>query len=193
MMVAEERWHILELIESGKISVAEGARRLEALAGTAEAAKPLPSHPVMVRHVRQAVLLSGAAILIGGAFLLVSYYTRDVAVSWLVWGWLIFALGVSVILMAWWLHRTHWLFLRVQEHDSPTITLAFPLPLRLLTLLLRTCCRFVPQLWENDVDGLLQALQETGDDLALHIEVYDDDGSTQVELHLGQEVTKWSH
>lgn len=43
------------------------------------------------------------------------------------------------------------------------------------------------------MDGLLQALQETGDDLALHIEVYDDDGSTQVELHLGQEVTKWSH
>ncbi len=192
-MVAEERWHILELIESGKISVAEGARRLEALAGKAEAVKFLLSHPVMVGRIRQAVLLSGAAILIGGGFLLVSYYTRDVAVSWLVWGWLIFALGISVILIAWWLHRTHWLFLRVREHDSPTITLAFPLPLKLLTPLLRTCCQFVPQLREYGVDGLLQALQETGDDLSLHIEVYDDDGSTQVELHLGQEVTEWSH
>ncbi len=191
-MVTEERWHILDLIESGKISVAEGARRLEALAGKAEAVRSLPSHPVMVRCIWQAVLLSGAAILIGGGFLLVSYYTRDVALSWLVWGWLIFALGISVILIAWWLHRAYWPFLRVQEHDGPAITLAFPLSLGLLTLLLRTCCQFVPQLREAGIDGLLQALQETGDDRPLHIEVYDD-GSTQVELHLGQEVTKWSH
>jgi hypothetical protein len=63
----------LELIEAGVISVEEGGRRLEALAGAADPPEPAPApapsvdRPVWVRWVWQAVFWTGDALLSLGA------------------------------------------------------------------------------------------------------------------------------
>lgn len=183
--MTEERWHILELIDAGEIGVEEGVRRLEALADRAVANGPPPSRPALVRYVCHAILLTGVAIMACGAFLLLSYYTREASVSRLVWGWLISAAGVAVIMAAWWLYRARWLFLRVRQHAAPAITLAFPLPLGLLVALVHKYGHRVPQLRETGIDEVLLALEGAECCQPLWVEVNEGDGAELVQLYLG--------
>lgn len=123
-----ERLRILDLIESGEISVEEGLGLLEALGGAegevsetppetpAEPAAPAV-RPTWVRVAWQVVLWVGVALLGGGGFLLVSFYAREGASSGLTWGWVVFALGVLVVGLAWWLQRARWFYLRVNEQE----------------------------------------------------------------------------
>lgn len=162
----DERLRILELIEAGEISVEEGARRLEVLAQPAESSEPPPApepvapRPAWVRWVWQPVLWVGVALAAGGGFLLATAYTGEVAGGRLVWGWLLFALGVLTLLVGWWLQRAPWLYVRVQEHEGPRLSLAFPLPLGLVAWGLRVARPFVPRLQETGVDELILAMRE---------------------------------
>jgi hypothetical protein len=79
----------LELIEAGVISVEEGVRRLEALAGAADPPEPAPApapsvdRPVWVRWVWQAVFWTGVALLAAGGLLVSGVYAWGIAARWL--------------------------------------------------------------------------------------------------------------
>lgn len=172
----DERLRILELIESGDISVQEGVERLEGLPdqGTAEASgspeasaavaveerRPSESPvPGFVRWVWRAVFGVGVVILAIGGLLLARAYTLARAPA-LVWGWLLFALGLVVMLLGWWLQRARWLYVRVRERDGDRFMIVLPIPLLLIAALLRFARRFVPQIEETGADTLVLAMRD---------------------------------
>ena len=194
-----ERLRILQLIESGQISVEEGVRRLEAVNGAevggtieaerapataARAAGPSlePSRPGFVRIVWQIVFGVGVAVLAGGGLLLKRAYGAQGRPG-LVWGWVLLALGLLVMLLGWWLQQARWFTLRVREHDGSAFTLALPLPLGLVVWLLRVARPFVPQLREMEADQLILAMRdELRDGRPLAIRVDEGEGGDQVEI-----------
>jgi hypothetical protein len=209
-----KRLRILELIESGQISVEEGVRRLEALdrsqpepiaaaedevvrgapadvgpPGAEPEAAPRaesqvePIHLPLVRIVWQIVLGVGIAVVAGGGFLLARAYGREGAPG-LTWGWVLFALGLLVLLLGWWLQRARWFYLRVREHDGSAFTIALPLPLGLVFWVLRIAKPFVPQLQEMDVDQLVLAMRDelrAGRSFAINVD--EGEGGDQVEMY----------
>ena len=177
----EERLQILELVENGAISVVEGARRLEATMETT--APPSPAHrPVLARWLWQAAFWPGVALLAGGGLLLVSAYSGGGGK--LVWGWLLFIVGVLGVILGWWLQRAHWLYVRVRQSDAPNVTIAMPLPLGLVAWGLRLARPFAPQLGKVRADELLLALRdELGTGLPLVVNV--DEGDKQVQVYFG--------
>ena len=128
----DERMRILELIESGEISAEEGARRLEALTESGEAPEPLAApaapvpRPALVRWLWQGAFWTGVALMAGGGLLVASVYSESIAAGWLAWGWIIFLLGVVVVLLGWWLQRAHWLSVRVRQPDGPNMVMNSP-------------------------------------------------------------------
>ena len=185
----EGRLQILELIEQGEISVEEGARRLEALAGAPEiveaAAAPhgpeAPPRPAWVRWLWQVVFWPAVLLLVLGG-LAVTKATS----GWLVLGGLLLALGVLGVLAGWWMQRARWLYVHVRQPDGPNILIAMPLPLRLVGWLLRIARPFVPQLKETGVDEVLLALhEELKDGRPFTVEVNEGQNGEQVRVYFG--------
>jgi hypothetical protein len=159
-----EKMQILEMIESGEISAAEGARRLEALAEPA-----LPAHspeaarialPVWVRRICQAVFWSGTALTAGGALLVTLFYAGKAGVGSAICGWPLFIVGLLGLLLGTWLPSATWFSLRVREEGSQRISLALPLPLGPIAWIVRLARPFVPQLQDMAVDEVILALRE---------------------------------
>ncbi|MBN1979137.1 MAG: hypothetical protein JW918_17205 [Anaerolineae bacterium] len=159
-----ERMQILEMIEAGEISAAEGARRLEAMAEPAQ-----PAHspeaarialPAWVRRICQAVFWSGTTLTAGGALLLTVFYAGKAGVGSAICGWPLFVVGLLGLLLGLWLPNVTWFSLRVREQDSQRISLALPLPLGPIAWILRLVRPFVPQLQDMAVDEVILALRE---------------------------------
>ncbi len=174
--MSDERLRILELIESGRISVEEGVRRLEDLpaqeapqtsdspetspAVTAEeSARTESPIPGFVRWVWRTVFGLGVLVLAAGGLLLARAYSRPGGPG-LVWGWLLFGLGLAVMLLGWWLQRARWLYVRIREQDGHGFMIVLPIPLLLVAWLLRVARRFVPQIEETGADQLVFAMRE---------------------------------
>jgi hypothetical protein len=197
-----ERLRILQSIESGQISVEEGVRRLEALdrageGGAAEAerapatsadmARPefQPVRTGLVRIVWQVVFGVGVAVLAGSGLLLAGAYSRR-GMPGLTWAWVLFALGLLVMGLGWWMRQARWFYLRVREHDGPAFTIALPLPLGLVIWLLQVAKPFVPQLQDREADQLILAMRdELRDGRPLVINVDEGENGDQVELYFG--------
>jgi len=190
----EGRLQILQLIERGEISVEEGARRLEALAGASElaeaaAAPPAPeapARPAWVRWLWQVVFWPAVLLLALGGLAVTAVYAWEAARGWLVVGGLLMALGVLGILVGWWMQRARWLYVHVRQAHGPNILIAMPLPLRLVGWLLRIARPFVPQLKETGVDELLLALhEELKDGRPFTVEVNEGQDGEQVRVYFG--------
>lgn len=185
----DEHMRVLELIDRGEISVEEGVRRLEALAGAGEGAHPsarAATRPAWVRWVWQAVFWSGVGVLAGGGLLVTAVYAGEVAAGWLVWGWVLFALGLLGMMLGWWLQRAHWLFVRVRRSDGPNVLVALPLPLGPIAWGLRLARPFVPQLEDTAVDELILAMrEEMRHGQPLRVEVDEGEGGERVQVYFG--------
>ncbi|MDY6876629.1 MAG: hypothetical protein SWK90_10585 [Chloroflexota bacterium] len=184
----DERLRILELIETREISVEEGARRLKALA---EGTDPLAtlaasvSRPALVRVVWRAVFWSGVVMMAGGGLLVAAVYAWEIAPGWQTCGWVLFTLGLLVLMIGWWLQRARWLSVRVRQ-SGPNVTLAFPLPLALVAWGLRIAQPFVPQLREMGMDELILALrEEVRDGHPFAVEVDEGEDGEQVQIYFG--------
>lgn len=195
-----ERLRILKLIEAGEISVEEGLRRLERssepesaeASGSAEAPRPPgegdqppPEFAIsgFVRVVWQIVFAVGVAVLAAGGLLLARAYSRE-GMPGFTWGWALFALGLLMLLLGWWLQRARWFTLRVREHSGPAFTIALPLPLGLVVGLLRIAKPFVPQLQEMKADQLILAMRdELRDGGSFVVNVDEGEDGDQVEMY----------
>jgi len=183
----DERLQILEMIETGKISVEEGARRLEALAEPAQPSLHVSApRPALVRWLWQVAFWVGVVLMAWGGWLLASSYAGEVATGRLVWAWLILILGILGMMLGWWLQRARWLCVRVRQLDGPNITIALPLPLRLVAWGLRIAQPFVPQLKDAGVSELLLAMQkELHDGHPFVVEVDEGEDGEQAQVYFG--------
>jgi hypothetical protein len=189
----DERRQILERVETGEISVEEAVRQLEMVSEPEETPAPPsspekvpPVRPGLVQVVWQAVFWSGVVVLVGGALLLTGVYAWGVASGWLVCAWPLFAFGVLVVVLGWWMRTARWFSLRVREEDGTDIKLALPLPLGPAAWLLRIARPFVPQLQETGVDEVIEALrQELEDGQPVVIDVDDEESGDRVQVYFG--------
>jgi hypothetical protein len=197
-----ERLHILQLIESGQISVEEGLQRLKALdrrvTGEAVEAEGAPrttadtprpqselARPMFVSVVRRIVFGVGIAVLAGGGLMLSRAYSGE-GMPGLTWGWVLFTLGTLVMALGWWLRQARWFALRVREHDGPAFNIVLPLPLGLVIWLLRVAKPFVPRLREMEADQLILAMRdELRDGRPLVVHVDEGENGDQVEIFFG--------
>ncbi len=186
---ADIRLGILALIEEGKISVEEGARRLETLAdagGTANAPADPVARPGLVRWVWQVVFWTGAGLVAGGGLLLAPTYTRDIAIGQAAWGWVLFVLGVMGLLLGWWMQRGQWVSVRIRQTDGPSFAFALPLPLGLIAWIARIATHFVPELEGTGVDEVILALRdEAREGRHLFVEVDEGTGGEHVQVYVG--------
>lgn len=198
-----ERLEILRLIESGDISVEEGLRRLERVrpGGTRSGNGPdttggseerslfngggkreMPQP--WVRLLWQAVFGVGVAMLAGGGLLLSRAYARE-GMPGLTWGWVLFALGLVIMGLGWWLQRARWLTIRVREQNGSAFTIALPLPLGLAQWLLRVARPWVPGFHGVEVDELVLALRDgIRDGGSVVIDVDEGPGGDKVEVRV---------
>ncbi len=191
--MSEQRLRILDLIEAGQISVEEGLQRLSKLADAtpsesspmAETVAPTGEQherppeflmPWFVRFAGQIVFGAGVAVLAAGGLLLARAYGSDGGAR-LGWGWGFFALGLLVMITGWWLQRARWLYVRIREPGRRGLMIALPVPLLLVTWLLRVAGPFVPQIGETGADELILTMREEirrGN--VFVVEVEDEDG-----------------
>lgn len=198
-----ERLEILRLIESGDISVEEGLRRLERVgqSGTRSGngpdttggseARSLPNgaerSQLTLRWVRvlwQTVFGVGVAMVAGGGLLLSRAYGRE-GMPGLTWGWVLFALGLVIMGLGWWLQQARWLTVRVREHNGSAFTIGLPLPLGLAQWLLRLVRPWVPAFHGVEVDELVLALRDgIRDGGSVVIDVDEGPGADKVEVRV---------
>jgi hypothetical protein len=201
MSTEHDRMHILQLIEDGEITAAEGLRRLDELAPLIPSAvvdAPAATRPEHAPPDRELArwkrwwtipLYLGLGMTTLGALLMYAAYAAAGLGGWFVLASLPFGLGVLVSALAAATRTAKWLHLRIDtaEADGPRrIALSFPLPLRLTGWLLRTFGDRLPQLKERGVDDLIIALAETDTaDTPFYIDVQDGPRGEHVQVYIG--------
>lgn len=192
MDATTERLEILDQIERGQLSAAEGIRRLEALSAaepvTAATALPAPDLAYWRRWWRLPFGLGLALAAAGGAL---GYWALRAAEYRLSMGWLlavlIFSGGALLAVLAVASRGARWLHIRLQPGPGGRrLALSFPLPLGLTAWALRAGGRYVPQLRHTGVDELILALGDaTSPANPLYVEVAEGAGGEQVQVYLG--------
>lgn len=99
------------------------------------------------------------------------------------------ALGLFVMLLAWFSRSAPWLHLRVQQAPGETpqrISLSFPLPARSGAWFVRVFGGFIPGLRDRPVENLLYMVQQTAETgEPIHIEVDEGEAGEKVEIFIG--------
>jgi hypothetical protein len=209
-----ERMHILQMIEDGKITAADGLRLLNALSGvTAEGggaeprgealsasappalpkAEPSPPMPEMGKW-RQWWLIPlwiGLGMTVFGGLLMYWAYSAGGFTFWFFCASLPFMLGVIVAALASASRTARWIHIRVNTgHASQEwprkISLSFPLPIRLTAWFLRVFGQFIPDLKKTGVDELIMALEDTtSPENPLFVDVHEGEGGERVQVYIG--------
>ncbi len=209
-----EHMHILQMIEDGKITAAEGLRLLNALTGAkpgaegggaepAPEAPPAPPPPDPVQAEKTSVmpemgkwkqwwlipLWIGLGITVLGGLLMYWAYTAGGFSFWFACATLPFMAGVLVAALASASRTSRWIHVRVntgQEEWPRKISLSFPLPIRLAAWFLRVFGQFIPKLKETGVDELILALEDsTSPENPLFVDVHEGDGGEHVQVYIG--------
>ena len=120
-----------------------------------------------------------------GAMLLYAVYGARAGWGWALCGWPMFALGVLVTVIAWWLRTARWVHVRVRGKENVSISL--PLPIKLTAWVIKIAKPCVPQFKDTGVDeailGLADALKEGNE--PLYVDVNDDDSGEHVQVYIG--------
>jgi hypothetical protein len=195
--------HILQMIEEGQISAADGLRRLNELAGaeekvtvipgpsTASAGKRQPLPPNLERW-KQWWLLPvwlGVGITTLSALWMYQAYQAGGFGFWFACAWMPFTVGVLVIAAAAASRSAKWIHIRVktgQREWPQNIALSFPLPIRLTAWFLRTFGHTIPRLKDTGVDELILALADSASpQTPLYVEVDEGGNGERVQVYIG--------
>lgn len=161
MFYEEQRLSILKRIETGDLTVDQGAILLDALARKYNAVDmtepPLPAAaPELSDEVPEFAPLTdrdeirphvsrwwkffwslffwaGVALTVLSSFWLYQSYSGS-GFGWGFWlSWIPFAIGILLMALGWQIHKAHWLHLRVEDHDreGKKILIVFSIPLPL--------------------------------------------------------------
>jgi hypothetical protein len=199
MPVETERMQILQMIEDGRVSAAEGLRLLDALGGSAGAGSAAPEAPAQEappavdlerwRRWWMAPMWAGTGILLLGTLLMYGAYQAGGFGFWFACATLPFTLGVLVMALAGFSQTARWLHIRVntgQDEWPRNIAISLPLPIGLTAWFLRTFGSRIPKLRETGVDELIMALGEhTSSKAPLYINVDEGQGGERVQVYIG--------
>ncbi|HLE26537.1 MAG TPA: hypothetical protein VI793_00365 [Anaerolineales bacterium] len=211
MSDSEERLRVLQMIEDGKITAAEGLRLLNALSGspasgggaeTAGASEApggttdmagSPPIPDMGRWRNWWMIPLGAgiSIIVLSSLLMYWAYTAGGFSFWFACATLPFIFGVIAAALASASRSARWIHIRVNTGEAARegprrIALSFPLPVRVTAWFLRTFGQFIPKLKDTGVDELILALEEsTSPDNPLFVDVHEGEGGERVQVYIG--------
>jgi len=205
-----ERMQILQMIEEGRISAAEGLRLLDALKQTAgpevepDAAsagatgggqeQPSAPDPGLERWRRWWVvpMSVGIGIVSISALLMYGAYRSGGFGFWFACATTPFLLGVLLMALAGFSQSARWIHIRVRRGDRDrgdgprNIAISFPLPIRFTAWALRTFGRFIPNLEKTGVDELVMALAEhTSAEKPFFVDVDNGEGGEKVQVYIG--------
>ena len=201
MSTEHARLRILEHIEAGQLSPAEGIRQLQALGAAADLppAADKPEAPASQRapnlaHWRRWWVLPfavGLALtMFSSGLLFWALRAADFRLS----GWFFLALApftvsVAVLALAAASRSARWLHLRVDTGRAEwprQIAISLPLPLGLTVWALRTFGHRLPQLRQTGVDEVLLALGETtSPQTPFYVEVDQGRDGEKVQVYIG--------
>jgi hypothetical protein len=200
MTTETERMRILQMIEDGQISAAEGLRLLDALggaqAGGAEAAAPAapgaPPDPTGLDRWRRWWLVPmwvGSGIVFVSALLMYAAYQGSGFGFWFLCATLPFLAGVAVMALAGFSQSARWVHIRVKSSPAKggrNIAISLPLPIRLTAWALRTFGHRIPQLNQTGVDELVLALAEhTSAKTPFYVDVAGGRDGEHVQVYIG--------
>lgn len=189
---------ILQMIENGTLSAAEGEKLLDALdAGPAETTPaapevvpaepaPPPAGPPRSWQLIWIYPALGGLVLLGAMGGLTAVLVQGGrALGWLACTIPLMLLGTLVAVLAWWSRTARWLHLSVRGKKDK-IRLSFPLPLRLTAWILHFLRPWVPQLRDTAVDEVILALADVDtSDGPLAVEVNDEEDGEEVRVYIG--------
>ncbi len=208
-----ERLEILEMIQQGKVSPAEGLRLIEVLNESLEienqeyiqareemlsrppnpsAAAPDqeldPDEPGKWRQWWIIPFWSGVAItVLGGALMYWAWAARGIGLGFVA-AWIPFLIGLGVMMLGWNSRTGPWIHIRVQQKpgESPErIFLSLPIPVRATAWVMRTFGRWIPYL-PGGMDEVLFALKGySPGDPPLSIKVDDEEDGQKVLIYIG--------
>lgn len=207
-----ERLQVLEMIESGAITPAQGLELLRALSGEAGAEPPsqavgqeelntakgptetagstgdlVPSR--RWEGVGQVALGLGVTLLVLGAYFLYRTTVNPVSGIWFLCAWVPFLGGLGLTLLAWYGRSARWIHVRIHQKRGETparIAFSLPVPLRLSAWALRTFGGWIPALNETGLDELIQALEtEVGPEPVMLVDIQEGEDGEQVQVYLG--------
>lgn len=207
-MATDPRLQILQLIEDGKVSAAEGIRLLNALSGNPEAqteATPPPTpEPAAAPEPKSPrpkfgewrnwwlvpLAVGGGIALVSGLLMWFAWRVADAQFSvWLLLAACPFSFGLLIVVLALLSRKAKWIHIRVNNTsgDRPRrVALSFPLPVRLAAGFLRLFSPFIPKLRDTGVDELILALDETTTpDNPFYVEVDKGSGGEKVQVYFG--------
>jgi hypothetical protein len=194
----DERMRILKQVEAGEIPTEEAVRQLGALGqalpteveSEVKESELAPSAPPMdvpkgLAEFWRYPLYVGVGHVVLGAIILYAVYGASASGLWAICGWPLFALGVLVTAVAWWLRTARWLHVRVTGRER--VAISFPLPLKLTAWVIKIVRPFVPQLQDTGVDEIIMGLDDTlkEDGPPLYVDVTDDDKGEHVQVYIG--------
>lgn len=201
-MSTEDRMRILQMIEDGQISAAEGLQLLTALPAEEPTVippppprpRPTPSPtPPEFSYWRNWWLIPfgiGVGIVVLGASLMAWAYNASGGLSfWFACAAFPFTIGVIVMALAAASRASKWIHIRIksQKGKGPrNLALSFPLPVRPVAWFIRTFGQQIPALQRTAVDEMLLALDEsaTGDN-PVYVDVHDEDDGEHVQVYIG--------
>jgi hypothetical protein len=202
MTTETERMRILQMIEDGKISAAEGLRLLDALGAPpvadappdpagASAAGGAPPDPNLDRWRRWWIvpMWVGTGVVLVSALLMYAAYQGSGFGFWFACATLPFLAGVAVMALAGFSQSARWVHIRVQrsQGDGPrNIAISLPLPIKLTAWALRTFGHRIPQLNQTGVDELVLALAEhTSAKTPFYVDVDGGRDGEHVQVYIG--------
>lgn len=134
-------------------------------------------------------LAIGALVSLASGLLLYQAYRTIGYGFWFFCTWVPLALGLVVMLLAWFSRTARWLHLRIYQSSGEwpqRIALSFPLPIRFSAWVLRRFGKWIPILEGTSIDELLLALDETtSSNQPFYVEVEDDDEGDRVQVYIG--------
>jgi len=199
----DERMKILKRIEAGEISAQEAVRLINELGQPAPSSEPEPDVreseppadeattppplqvPKSLSQFWVYPLYVGVGIVVLGAILLYAVYGASAGWGYALCGWPIFATGVLVVIIAWWLRTARWIHVRIRGKEN--VTISIPLPLRLTAWAFKIAKPFVPQFKDTGIDEVVLSL---GDTLGkggqpIYVDVNDEDEGEHVQVYIG--------
>jgi hypothetical protein len=130
----------------------------------------------------------GVGITVVGGALMYGAFARSGVGFWFACAWFPFLLGVLVMALAWSSRTAPWLHVRVHQRPGETpqkIAISFPLPIRLAGWGLRTFGHYIPNMEGVDLDGVMEAIDESAKDgTPFFVDVDDEDGE-RVQVFIG--------
>lgn len=191
MTTSDERQKVLQMINDGQINAVQGAELLSALNGADEATEPeieTPAAPIELPDFSNLWLIPlgiGTAILIVGGMMLSSAYQAG---GWFLFvcGWPLFAIGLLVIVAAWFAQRGPWVHVRITHDQKNKRDIKISLPLNPAVFVLKIVRPFIPKLKDTGIDEVLMSMKDNVNrDQPLVVDVNEGEDGERIQVVIG--------